>query len=97
MAIHRILPTTYDDASCYFDFSVSGIVCQAGLPRPVVAKHKGIIRKVFMVFVEKHGELLFIILVSAFVRDSLRAGKSSLKFSGGKISMSSTEIFPKIY
>ena len=33
----------YEDASGYFDFSGSGMVCQAGLPSVVVARQQGIV------------------------------------------------------
>lgn len=45
-----------EDASGYFDFSGSGMVCQVGLPSLVVARQQGIIQKVLVVSVEKGGE-----------------------------------------
>ena len=39
--INRILPTVCEVASCWFNFSGSGMVCQAGLLGAVVARHKG--------------------------------------------------------
>ena len=35
------------------------MVCQAGLPRLVVARQQGIIRKMLVVYVEKDGELMW--------------------------------------
>jgi len=43
-------------ASGYFDFSVSGFVCQVRLPRWLVARHKGIRNILLTLFVEKMGE-----------------------------------------
>ena len=47
----------HEDASGYFDFSGSGMVCQAGLPSTMVARHKENIRKKLVVSVEKIEEL----------------------------------------
>ncbi len=44
-------------ASCYSDFSGSGMVCQAGLPSTMVARHKGNSQKKLAVSVEKNEEL----------------------------------------
>lgn len=48
-----VLPTAFEVASCWVNFSASGIVCQAGLPAVVVARQQGNSQKMFMVLVEK--------------------------------------------
>ena len=52
-----LLPTACEVAGCYFDFSGSGMICQAGLPSTVVARRKGNRKKMLVVSVEKGGEL----------------------------------------
>ena len=96
-----LLPTACEVAGCYFDFSGSGMICQAGLPSTVVARHKGNRKKMLVVSVEKGGECLCItfkaLLVSAY---AARQGILS-KFFNGNLRVSRRmgvrcDKFPKI-
>ena len=70
----------HEDASGYFDFSGSGMVCQAGLPSTMVARHKGNSQKRLVVSVEKGGDLLWKLfkLMNGFLNNSPYLGSFAM-------------------